>query len=97
VEVPAVSGTASVDGAGRVHVSLANLDPNRPRQVTLTVQGLGTGSVRGQLLTAPAMDSFNGFDTPAVVAPRDFTGARWSGDTLTVELPAKSVVTLALP
>ncbi len=94
--VPGVSGTASVDSSGRTHVSLANLDARQARRVTLQVQGAKPGPLRGQLLTAPAIDSHNSFETPAVVAPRAFTDARWSGNTLTVELPARSVVTLAL-
>jgi alpha-N-arabinofuranosidase len=62
----------------------------------LDVLGLKPGAVRGRVLTAPAMDSFNGFDAPATVTPRDFTGARWTGAMLTVDLPARSVVTLEL-
>ncbi|WP_457391825.1 alpha-N-arabinofuranosidase [Roseateles sp. P5_E1] len=96
LDVPAVTGTASVDAVGRTHVSLANLDPNRPHRLTLDVLGLKPGAVRGQVLTAPAMDSFNGFDAPDTVAPLDFNGARWTGSTLTVDLPARSVVSLEL-
>ncbi len=94
--VPGVSGTASVDSSGRTHVSLANLDARQARRVTLQVQGAKPGPLRGQVLTAPAIDSHNSFEAPPVVAPRAFTDARWSGNTLTVELPARSVVTLAL-
>jgi alpha-N-arabinofuranosidase len=96
LEVPAVTGTASRDATGRTHVSLANLDPNKSHRLALDVLGLKPGAVRGRVLTAPAMDSFNGFDAPATVTPRDFTGARWTGAMLTVDLPARSVVTLEL-
>ncbi|MDR7294692.1 alpha-N-arabinofuranosidase [Pelomonas aquatica] len=96
LDVPAVTGTASVDAAGRTHVSLANLDPTRPHRLTLEVLGLKPGAVKGRVLTAPAMDSFNSFDAPDTVAPRDFHGARWTGSALTVDLPARSVVGLEL-
>jgi len=96
LEVPSVTGTASVDDGGRVHLSLANLHPGEPRRLTLSVQGLKPGVVRGRVIAAAAMDSFNSFDAPTAVAPREFTGARWTGEALTVELPPRSVVTLAL-
>lgn len=94
--VPAISASASVDAAGRTHVSLANMDPNQAVSVTVTLSGVKVSGVAGRILTAPAMDSRNTFETPEAVAPRAFTGARLSGSALTVAMPAKSVVVLEL-
>ena len=52
--------------------------------------------VTGRILTAPTMQAHNTFDQPDAVRPAPFTGARLAGATLTVELPAKSVVVLEL-
>jgi alpha-N-arabinofuranosidase len=42
------------------------------------------------------MNAHNTFDDPDVVRTSPFHGARVQGDTLTVELPAKSVVVLEM-
>jgi alpha-L-arabinofuranosidase len=52
--------------------------------------------VTGRVLTAAAMNAHNTFERPTAVQPVEFRGARLSGTTLTVELPAKSVVVLEL-
>ncbi|MFT3997883.1 MAG: alpha-L-arabinofuranosidase C-terminal domain-containing protein, partial [Asticcacaulis sp.] len=96
-EVPSLSATASRDKAGKVHVSLANLDPNRAAKLKLDIGGLKPGAVTGTILTAPAMDSFNDVAHPARVSPQPFTGAKRQGSTLLIDLPPKSVVTLELP
>jgi alpha-N-arabinofuranosidase len=47
-------------------------------------------------LVAVASNLHNTFAAPAAIAPAPFIGATWSGHTLTVALPAKSVVILEL-
>jgi alpha-N-arabinofuranosidase len=48
------------------------------------------------VLTADAMNARNTFEAPQAVKPAAFAGAKVAGDTLTVSLPAKSVVVLEL-
>jgi alpha-N-arabinofuranosidase len=94
--IPMLSASASRDSAGRMHLSIVNLDPNRPAEVTATVAGAQPGNVTGQVLTAPAMNAMNTFDSPHAVEPAPFTGVKLTGSQLTVNLPAKSVVVLEL-
>jgi alpha-N-arabinofuranosidase len=94
--VPAVSASASRDSAGWIHITLANLDPNRPRTVQTELRGARVTGVTGRVLTAAAMTAHNTFDQPTAVQPAEFRGARLSGGALTVELPAKSIVVLEL-
>ncbi|SFP57146.1 alpha-N-arabinofuranosidase [Sphingomonas rubra] len=94
--MPAISASAVRDKAGQVHVGLANADPNRSITVTATLTGVTAGTVSGQIVTAPAMNAINTFDAPNTVVPAAFTGAQVAGNTLTVTLPAKSVVMLDL-
>ncbi len=94
--MPAVSGSASRDAAGRIHITLTNLDPNQARTINASVRGRAVSSVTGRVLTSDRMNAFNSFETPAAVRPVAFDGARLTGDALTVKLPPKSVVVLEL-
>lgn len=95
--MPAVSASAVRDTAGRVHIGLVNVDPKH--EVTVTAKltgGLNASTVTGRVLTAPATNSHNTFEAPAVVKPVTFSGASLSGNELKIALPAKSVVMLDL-
>jgi alpha-N-arabinofuranosidase len=94
--IPAVSGSAVRGKDGKVHVALANADPNRPMTVSATLDGLPATTVTGQVLTAGTMNALNSFDAPDTVKPASFTGAQVAGGKLTVTLPPKSVVMLDL-
>ena len=94
--IPAVSASASRDQAGKVHITLTNLDPNQPRTVTTEIRGANLTRVQGRILTAPEMNAHNTFEQPDAVRPADFSGAQFAGETLTVVLPAKSIVALEL-
>jgi alpha-L-arabinofuranosidase len=93
---PSVSASASRDGQGRVHITLTNHDPNRARTLQTELRGVSARNVSGRILTANTMTAHNTFDRPNAVTPAEFRGARLQGNTLTVELPAKSVVVLEL-
>jgi alpha-N-arabinofuranosidase len=94
--IPAVSASASKARDGKVHVSFTNTNPNAPITVSCQLAGLAAKSVAGRVLTAPAINSHNTFASPHVVEPAAFNDAKLSGDTLSVTLPAKSVVVLEL-
>ena len=95
-ETPAVSASASVDDQGRVHVTAANTDPDQPRTVVTELRGRDVSSVSGRVLTAEQMNAHNTFEQPNRLVPSSFDGAQLDGNTLTIELPAKSVVALEL-
>lgn len=92
--IPMVSSSASRDAENRVHVSFANTNPERSVTVACSLAGLEASGVSGRLLTAPEINSMNDFGAPEVVHPVAFDGASLSGGTLTVNLPAKSIVVL---
>jgi len=73
---------------------LANLDPHKAAPVTAVIAGAHPGSVKGEVLTADAMDAHNTFDAPDLVHPVAFDGASIKGGRLTVKLPPMSVVVL---
>jgi alpha-N-arabinofuranosidase len=89
-----VHASAARDAAGRLHVGLANLDPDRAAQVSVKVAGAKVATVSGRILTAPRMNALNTFDAPNAVKPAVFTEARAQGDRIVLRLPPKSVVVL---
>jgi len=91
-----VSGSASRDKDGKIHISLTNLDPNRSWTVNGEVSGAHVSRASGRMLTAAAMNARNTFDQPTAVQPAPFTGVRISGDRITLDLPPKSVVVVEL-
>jgi len=95
-KVPAMNVSASRDGAGRVHVSLVNIDPHHAVQVKAQLQGLTAKRISGQVLTAGAITAHNTFDKPAVVEPAAFNGAKVTEGGFTATLPAKSIVGLEI-
>ena len=94
--MPAVSATASRNGHGQLHLSLSNVDPHAGRTVTCTLRGISATGIIGRVLTADALDAHNTFDEPELIQPAVFNGATLNGDQLTIQLPAKSVVTLEI-
>lgn len=96
VEVPSVDVTAARGTDGTVHVALVNVDPDEKADVEVDLGRLRSGNIRGQVLTAPRMDSRNTFDQPEAVTPAAFSDARWRNGKLQVSMPAKSVVVLSI-
>ena len=94
--VPSLHASASRDAAGRLHLSVVNLDPNRAAQVSLKVAGAAAKNIKGRVLTAPAMNTVNTFDKPDAVKPAPFTATQAQGEQITLTLPSKSVVVLEI-
>ena len=57
LKIPALSVSASRDGSGRIHVSICNLDPQKPAELVGVVVGVKIRRLSGQLLTAPTINS----------------------------------------
>jgi len=95
-KIPAVSASASRDKAGKIHVTLCNLNPNQPAEVACDLQGAKAQKISGRVLTAPEMNAHNTFDQPDNVKPAEFNTFRVTNDGFTTTLPPKSVVVLEL-
>jgi alpha-N-arabinofuranosidase len=94
--VPSLSASASRNSDGRLHLSIVNLDPNRPAEITTTIWSGTIRSVAGEVLTAPAMNAMNTFDRPNTVKPSPFSSFKIQDSQITLNIPAKSVVVLEL-
>jgi alpha-L-arabinofuranosidase len=95
-KIPAISSSASVDNNGRIHISLANLNPGKEISVTCPIVGESFNKVTGEILTAAEMNAFNTFNKPDAVKPASFSSFTLKDGILTVSMPSKSVVVLEL-
>ena len=90
------SACASRDASGALHVSLANPLLDKPVTVELSFEDLKPKTVSGEILKADRINAFNDFGKEPAVAPAAFTGAKVSGRTVKLTLPAASVVVLEI-
>jgi alpha-N-arabinofuranosidase len=94
--IPQISAGASVNDKGTVHLSLCNTHHDQAASVKCALRGAKASRITGRILTTPAINTHNTFDGPDRAKPATFDGAKASGDGLTIDLPAKSVVILEL-
>jgi alpha-N-arabinofuranosidase len=93
--VPGISASAAKGKDGKTYIALVNTNPHEATDVVVNVAGQNVGAVRGQLLTADAMDAHNTFERKDAVKPVPFS-ANASGGKLTIKVPAKSVLVVAV-
>jgi alpha-N-arabinofuranosidase len=94
--IPSIHASASRDVSGRIHLSIVNLDPNHPADVSAKLNGIRAGNVMGRVLTAEAMNARNTFERPDAVKAANFSGFEKKDDRISLHLPAKSVVVLEI-
>ena len=92
-----VSASASVNSDGVIHISLVNTHLDNAIEVECTLNA-GHKLVKngGQIITSGNIQDHNTFDAPDKVALKDFSDFSVKDNKITVKLPAKSVVTVAL-
>ena len=95
-KLKAISGSASRDANGVVHISLVNIDAKKEQDISLDIRGGKYTSVTGKILTSQKIQDFNSFESPDKVKPANFKGITLSGSTLKGKLPPFSVVVLEL-
>jgi alpha-N-arabinofuranosidase len=95
VRLPGISVSASRDAAGKLHLTVVNLDPARASRIAVSVKGGKWRQAAGKVLTAAAIDTRVRFDAPDPFVPKPLaTGV--DGETLSVTVPAKSVSLIEL-
>ena len=93
--MPDLSVTASKDAEGKLHVSIVNPVVDKEQTLTLSFDDLNPKNVAGEVLVAETVQSYNDFGKEPAVAPEAFTAFKKNGKTLTVTVPAASIVSLA--
>jgi alpha-N-arabinofuranosidase len=95
IELPRVDAIAARDTAGKLWLSLTNLDPNLAVSIDVDISGTKVTSAKGLTLAAPRIDSVNTFEAPGAVTPKPFS-AKAAGKKLIVKLAPASVTVVEL-
>jgi alpha-N-arabinofuranosidase len=64
--------------------------------VAVNIPGQSIKAVKGRVLTAAAMDAHNTFKSPQEIKPAPFSAAAGADGKLTVKVPAKAVIVVAV-
>jgi len=94
-EMPGLSATAARGKDGKLYIGVVNSNANQAAELVLQVAASAPRAVKGQLLTAAAMDAQNELGKPAQVTPVPYEAQATNGK-LTLKLPAKSIVVVAV-
>ena len=95
-KMQSLSCSASKDKNGKIHLSIVNLDPVKEKNLKCEVRGISGNKVSGEIITADKMNAYNDFGKPEEVTIKSFSGAQMQQGTVSIHLPAKSVVMLEL-
>jgi alpha-N-arabinofuranosidase len=91
-----VSVSASRDEAGKIHISIVNLDPDKGKKIDCKINGVSVKKIKGEIITADKMNALNDFGKNENVNIKPFKGARLQNDAVSLDLPAKSVVMIEI-
>lgn len=95
--VPLITASASVDSTGTLHISMCNTLYSTAETVEITLKDAPEyNRCTGTIVTGPEVNSYNDFGKPEQVNIQDFDDATLNGNSVTVSIPAHSVVTLEL-
>jgi alpha-N-arabinofuranosidase len=92
----AVTASASKDKAGKIHISLTNIDNKNSQQVEIQIGDLKPKQVTGRILTSAKIQDMNSFENPQFVTPKEFKDAKLKDGMILVNMPANSVIVLEL-
>ena len=96
VKVPEISASAARGTDGKLYVALVNTNPNKGSEVSLNIPGQTVKAVKGRVLTSNAMDTHNTFAAPQAIKPAAFSATAGADGKLTVKVPAKAVIVVAV-
>ena len=94
-KLPAVSGSASRDNNGAIHISLVNIDARKTKSISMELRGISLSNYEATILTSSKLQDHNTFEHPQKVVPQPFDGFSSQDGKLKVVLPPFSVVVIS--
>ena len=95
VHLPRVDAVAARDATGKLWVAVTNIDASRPATIEIAVEGKRMRAARGEILSAPHLDSVNTFDAPHTVEPKSIS-ARIEDGKVVLHISPASVTVVGL-
>jgi alpha-L-arabinofuranosidase len=95
-KIKSLNASASVDKAGKIHITIVNIDPTNAQTIQCQLNGLSKPSATGQIIGSDNLTDFNDFAVPEKVNIKSFTGITINGNVATIKVPAKSIVGLEI-
>jgi len=95
-KIKSLYATASRDAKGAIHISITNVDPKNPADISCMLRGVKALKVSGKIITGKDITSCNTFEHPENITLQNFEGASLRGEVLTAIIPAKSIVTIEI-
>ena len=93
--LPAVSQSVSVDGEGKMHITISNASLDQDFDIDCVIPRAEFKSASARILTAK-FNAINTFDDPDAVSPKTYDGIKLDGEKLAIRLPACSVISIEL-
>ena len=93
---PVLSASAAKTKDGSIVLAITNVSLDKDQTVDFNFAGFNAKQVSGHILTSKNVADFNDFNHPNVVAPKDYKDAKLKKGTLTMKVPAKSIVVVTL-
>ncbi|MCC8088502.1 MAG: alpha-N-arabinofuranosidase [Rikenellaceae bacterium] len=93
---PQLSACASMDKDGNVHISIVNADLKNGVDLSCALNGFKASKASAKIITSERINDYNSFENPEKIVMYDFDGVKVKGNDLSVNIPAMSVVTIAL-
>ena len=95
--LPQINASASVDAAGSLHLTVANLSPDQAVEISCPVpSSLAKKVSDSQILTSDQIADHNTFEDPSKVHLAPFNKVTLKNGTLVFKMPSKSVVMIEL-
>lgn len=95
-KLPAISASASKDKAGKIHISLTNIDNKNSQLIEIQMANVTGRKITGRILTSAKIQDMNTFENPNFVTTKEFKDVKIKDGKITVNMPVNSVVMLEL-
>jgi alpha-N-arabinofuranosidase len=91
-DVHSISSTTSISDAGKLSISVTNVNLDNDVDVTVNLGAAGK-TFKAEILASPDIRDYNSFDVPDKVETQPFSAFGVDGQSLTFTIPAHSIVT----
>lgn len=93
--LPAISQSVSLDADGKMHITISNAALDKEYDIDCVIPRAEYKSASAKILCGK-YNAMNTFEAPDEVAPKAYDGVKLNGESLSIKLPACSVVSIEL-